>query len=70
MTRDEIKEGLVHCAAYLDVDDCTGCPYRSGDYARNGCEGVLILDAMQLINELEASLKAMQTTVYELTARQ
>ncbi len=70
MTRDEIKEGLAHCAAYRDVDDCTGCPYRSGDYARNGCEGVLILDAMQLINELETSLRNMQRTVHELTSQQ
>ena len=70
MTREEIKEAIRCCAAHRDVDDCAGCPYRSGEYVRNGCENTLLSDALTLVEELETSLANMQRTVYELTSRQ
>lgn len=70
MNHEDTKEGLRHCSVYHGIDSCSGCPYHSGDFARNGCENDLMFNALLLIEELEASLRAMQRTVHELTARQ
>lgn len=49
---EEIKKALKQCTEYRTIGDCNGCPYTDV----RSCSDRLMMDALTLIEQLEAAL--------------
>jgi len=52
--KDKIEKGLVCCVG-KDADRCRTCPYKDKSF---DCVGLLVADAIELVNSYESLLEA------------
>jgi hypothetical protein len=66
---EKVQAGLRCCSRAYDVTDCRQCPYKTGEYFRNGCERQLMNDARALILEQEIKVNTYESSIRNLLDR-
>ena len=66
---EKVQAGLRCCSHAADVEDCRQCPYKTGEYFRNGCERQLMNDARALILEQELKVNTYESSIRNLLDR-